>query len=972
MADAKRQVTIFLNGREVANQLKSVRAEKRKINAELNQMVIGSDEYNQKMKELRRADGILRSHRDQVRGVENSWKGMKLGLDKFLGVAAAAFTADAIVSYGKEIFKLGAEMEVLSRKANTVFGETLAGVTDMARENATAMGLTTSQYIDAAAAIADLLIPMGFARQEAADISTGLVDLSGALSEWTGGQIKAEEVTRILGKAMLGEREELKQLGIAISEADVKNRLAEKGLENLTGRMLEQAKATATLELVTEKSADAQAAFAQNTDTIVRRQAELAAKFEEIREKLATALLPVFERILSIVESVTDSVIGFADSLGVIGGASDRASQAVSSLQQEFNNEIETLARGNLGQENRKKLIDEINERYKAYLPNIIQEADGIDQIRAAQVEANKAFEQKITLLAAEEEFKEVQQQYLAARRQELQLQRQLTEAQSTFAASAEAARGAVGKFDFAQQAAADNAQALRSIENQIETNKRLQESLRNELDATRQAALDLGITFEEVSSPSEPTEEPINPIAPPPDKLKERLDRLQELLDQFQEDNRIRQLSEEEQAIEKVRQRYQKQIDEAIQLEREGAGRATEIRVELERQRDIEIQELRKKQLAEEFAATMQAINEHEAAKTDALIEKETERKQLLKQIDEAVFQGGDENLTEEERIKRMYEELILQTNQTYDALILQAEEYNAKLGEDEKALTIDLQAIYDQRSSALQAITKEEQDEINKITREGQEKRLKANADSFNKLGQLFGEFSELFANEATRNAEFYKATTLAQIAFDTASAISSMIAAAAATSITPIDLAIRITAGIAAITTNIAKASELLNSASIPQRKHGGFFNVIGQDDGRSYNAEYIGRQSTGMLPGRPVVLASEAGPEYFVSNSALQNPAVFNYVRAIDNIVNSRVPQFQEGGFTSQVDTQNSTDSTFTREDVVALRTIMGDLLSVIRGGIYAVIDDDTNVALRQRFNSLNDISGGVLDVTEEDV
>jgi len=49
---ARRQVSIFINGREVATQVKAITSEKRKIVNELNRMVIGSDEYNKKVKEL--------------------------------------------------------------------------------------------------------------------------------------------------------------------------------------------------------------------------------------------------------------------------------------------------------------------------------------------------------------------------------------------------------------------------------------------------------------------------------------------------------------------------------------------------------------------------------------------------------------------------------------------------------------------------------------------------------------------------------------------------------------------------------------------------------------------------------------------------------------------------------------------------------------------------------------------------------
>ena len=88
-------------------------------------------------------------------------------------------------------------------------------------------------------------------------------------------------------------------------------RLAEKGLDGLTGNMLQQAKAAATLELITEKSADAQAAFAANSDTLVRKQAEMNAKFQEVKESLSQALIPVFHRLLDAALPVVDGFTTF-------------------------------------------------------------------------------------------------------------------------------------------------------------------------------------------------------------------------------------------------------------------------------------------------------------------------------------------------------------------------------------------------------------------------------------------------------------------------------------------------------------------------------------------------------------------------------------------------------------------------------------------------------------------------------------
>lgn len=217
----------------------------------------------------------------------------KVGKAAAFGVGAVA--AGAVVA-APAVFKMAAQMQLLDAKAKVVFGDTLPMVDKWAKANANAMGLTKKEATGLAAGFADLLIPMGFTRKQAAAMSTDVVGLSGALAQWSGGKRTAAEVSEILAKAMLGERDGLKELGISISEADVQGRLLKNGQDKLTGAALEQAKAMATQQLIMEKSTDAQKAYADGADTLASKQAKATAKIKELRDKAVEALIPVLEK----------------------------------------------------------------------------------------------------------------------------------------------------------------------------------------------------------------------------------------------------------------------------------------------------------------------------------------------------------------------------------------------------------------------------------------------------------------------------------------------------------------------------------------------------------------------------------------------------------------------------------------------------------------------------------------------------
>lgn len=213
---------------------------------------------------------------------------------------------------GVKMFNLADDIETTIWKAETVFGEYFNDMDKFAKETWKAMWLSRKEFLKTASGIQDLLIPMGFTREEATKQTQELISLSGALAEWSAWQYDAAQVGDILAKAMLWEREQLKSLGISISEADVQQRLLEMGMKDLTWVQLQQAKATATQQLIFEKSTDAQKAFAEGADSLTRKKAELSATLKNTQETIATALLPAFHEIIQtlqpIIEKTAESI----------------------------------------------------------------------------------------------------------------------------------------------------------------------------------------------------------------------------------------------------------------------------------------------------------------------------------------------------------------------------------------------------------------------------------------------------------------------------------------------------------------------------------------------------------------------------------------------------------------------------------------------------------------------------------------
>ncbi len=269
-----------------------------------------NNEINIQLKAQDKASSVFKGLEWNSKKLDSKFSKLGWVMKKVWVGLAAVWTATAVA--GVKMFNLADDIETTIWKAQVVFGDYFNDMDQFAKETWKAMWLSRAEFLKTAAWIQDLLIPMWFTREEATKQTQEIVSLSGALSEWSAWQYDAAQVGDILAKAMLWEREQLKSLGISITEADVQQRLLINGTKDLTGAALAQAKAIATQQLIFEKSTDAQKSYEEWADSLTRKKAELTATLKNVQETIAVALLPAFHEIITtlqpLIEKVSESI----------------------------------------------------------------------------------------------------------------------------------------------------------------------------------------------------------------------------------------------------------------------------------------------------------------------------------------------------------------------------------------------------------------------------------------------------------------------------------------------------------------------------------------------------------------------------------------------------------------------------------------------------------------------------------------
>jgi len=164
----------------------------------------------------------------------------------------------------------------------------------------------------------DLLSGFGFAGKEALAMSTRVNELAVDLASFTNVEGGAARASRSLTKALLGERESVKELGIAILEKDVLARVALNNAKGMTFASLRQAKAEATLQLAIEQSKNAIGDYARTSDSLANRTKRLSERSQDLRVAIGQGIAE-FANAKDIVEAVSKVVIKLTGKLNALG-----------------------------------------------------------------------------------------------------------------------------------------------------------------------------------------------------------------------------------------------------------------------------------------------------------------------------------------------------------------------------------------------------------------------------------------------------------------------------------------------------------------------------------------------------------------------------------------------------------------------------------------------------------------------------
>lgn len=70
----KRGVYLYIDGKEIKNDINSIDLEMKRLQRDIKEMTRGSEEYNRTMAKIQHLQGILKQHRQEIKGITTETK----------------------------------------------------------------------------------------------------------------------------------------------------------------------------------------------------------------------------------------------------------------------------------------------------------------------------------------------------------------------------------------------------------------------------------------------------------------------------------------------------------------------------------------------------------------------------------------------------------------------------------------------------------------------------------------------------------------------------------------------------------------------------------------------------------------------------------------------------------------------------------------------------------------------------------
>lgn len=208
-----------------------------------------------------------------------------------------------IIAAGTAVYKYSSDLSEAENKTEVVFGNMTQSVKNWARDSINKLGMAKSTVYNTVSLYGDMATSMGLTRKQAMEMATTLVELSADLSSFK--NVSLEQSQNALISIFTGETETLKNLGIIMTETQLKAYAMSKGLGEVYDKMSQAEKVQLRYQYVLESSSNAIGDYARTNGEAAGQMRKLPEALKELassfRDNVEPAITPLVTSLNSVI-----------------------------------------------------------------------------------------------------------------------------------------------------------------------------------------------------------------------------------------------------------------------------------------------------------------------------------------------------------------------------------------------------------------------------------------------------------------------------------------------------------------------------------------------------------------------------------------------------------------------------------------------------------------------------------------------
>lgn len=273
------------------------------LDAELTKILSTEGKVTERSQELAKEMNKLKASMDKASKTSLGDR-MKNLVKSFVSAQVVVYALQKAVSLVtntiKEASEAAASAEETANLFNTTFANVATTANNVASKMSSSLGMANSTIQQSLGLFGDLAMGYGESQDSALKFAEAAVQTGLDIMSFKNISGDTTEVLQTMASGLAGNFENFRKWGIIVTQAEIKTRLQQKGLDKLTGSSLQFAKVQETLAIVQEKSKNAVGDMKDTLDSTENTVRRFNEANKELLENLGQSVNPVLNTLRNI------------------------------------------------------------------------------------------------------------------------------------------------------------------------------------------------------------------------------------------------------------------------------------------------------------------------------------------------------------------------------------------------------------------------------------------------------------------------------------------------------------------------------------------------------------------------------------------------------------------------------------------------------------------------------------------------